>query len=87
MKRPTASELARRRSTAAEAEFWQSHEVSNLGPPVQATYRRAPPTEVLHLRLDRSAVRRLKAKAAKAGLPFATYASSVLVREARKALD
>lgn len=83
LKRPTAAEVRQERSTAAEAEFWLSHEAVHLGRPVRASYLRAPPSEVVHLRLDRAAVRRLKAKAAKAGLPFATYASSVLIRDAR----
>jgi hypothetical protein len=41
-------------------------------------------SEVIHLRLGSSAVRRLKARAAQAGLPFATYASALLVRDARR---
>lgn len=80
---PTRAEVRRARDTGAEAAFWQTHQAAQLGPPVRATYRRAPPSEVVHLRLEKSAIRRLKAKAAKAGLPFATYASSVLKRDAR----
>lgn len=80
---PSRAQVQEPRSTAAEAEFWQTHEVASVGAPVRADYRRAAPSDVVHLRLDRAAIRRLKAKAAKAGLPFATYASSVLTRDAR----
>ena len=82
LKRPTPSAVEQARDTAAEARFWQTHEAAHLGAPEHAEYHRAAPSEVIHLRLGKSAIRRLKLRAAKAGLPFATYASSVLVREA-----
>jgi predicted DNA binding CopG/RHH family protein len=84
LKRPTRREIEGldRLDTAGAAEFWQTHEDPNVGEWVEVTQPREP-SEVIRLRLTRSAVRRLKARAAKAGVPFATYASAVLTKLAR----
>ena len=81
MKRATRQDLAVERPTAEEASFWQDHEL----PPGRWERPRfsKEQTAVLHLRVSRSALRRLRAKAAAAGLPLSTYASALLLRNAR----
>jgi predicted DNA binding CopG/RHH family protein len=84
LKRATRAELRRLGDldTAEAARFWQTHEDPDVGQWVAPVFAREA-SDVIHLRLSRSAIRRLKAKAARAGLPFATYASSLLLRSAR----
>jgi predicted DNA binding CopG/RHH family protein len=81
--RPSKTAVERDRDTGAEARFWQAHEAAHLGGAERPEHHRSVPSEEIHLRLGKSAIRRLKLLAAKAGLPFAAYASSVLVREAQ----
>lgn len=82
VKRASLTAIAVDRDTAAEAAFWQSHEVPASGKWEAPRFKREE-TDVLHVRLSRTALRRLKVRAAGAGLPLSTYASAVLLRQAR----